>query len=263
MLTIRTHRFAAVSSLAGLLALAAPGVAAGDEGLGFGNEIDIEAVAGALEIEGDDLELEATNQGFRFDGPGYRSSLAGAELQVDIDLAALGLRDDDDGVNPVEVEEIPLAGFTIPCGANSYSFTSGELVFTSRTTSDEDRPPPYSGGFNAAVPIGTLIGEITGTVTNQNGETLQVFGIDSLDEVLSDEGFSAVTGVQLNFVDGNGVVADRVAFSGSFNGDGAASETVIVDHGTCRALVGPGIVVAGPFFVFPFVADRLITIQGF
>lgn len=270
MLKFRVFRSAVVWSCTGLLALGAAGAAADDDELDFGSEIEIEAVAGAVEIDGNNLLLDATNESFRFDGPGYRTSLAGADLQIDIDLAALGLRgdddDDDDGggnVDPVEVLVNDLTGLTITCGANSYSFASGELLFNRRVTSDGDRPPPYSPGFNAAVPIATLIGEITGTVTNQDGDTLQVFGIDNLDEVLSNDGFSAVTGVQLNFVDADGVVADRVAFSGSFNGDEVSSETVIVDHGTCRALVGPGIVVAGPFFAFPFVADRLITIQGF
>ena len=258
MLIGRAHQVTAVWGLAALLALGATGAEA--EGLGFGSKIEIEPVSGALEIGGLNLELKATNESFSFEGPGYETSLAGADVQFDIDVTRLGIRDADDGANPVQTFGFDLTGAVITCGDNSYTFTSGQLAFTQRTTSDQNRPPPWPSIF---VPIGTLVGEVSGTATKQDGESLEVFGIDILDEVLSDEGFSAVTGVQLDFVAADGTVADSVAFSGSFNGDGITSETVIVDHGTCRTLAASGFVSAGPFIVFPFIADRLITIQGF
>lgn len=276
-----SSRFAASPVLAGALAAAmavagAAGPALGDgdddDGDDFGNRVRIDAPAGAIKILGDRLVLKAKRDSLRHRGPGYRTSLIGDELRIDVDDGRLGLRhydDDDDGggpAEPVEVIVIPLgnlAGFPVVCGDNTYSFASGELIFTRRKTSDERRPPPFTPPFNAQFPVATLVGEISGTATNQDGEVFEVLGLDNADEVRSIEGFTSVTAVWISFIDAEGEVIDRAAFSGSFVSDGTKSETVIVDQGNCGVIDEQGNIQVGPFFVYPFPPDQLITIEGF
>lgn len=273
-------RIAAPPVLAGALTVAmALAGAAGpalsdddDDDDDFGTKIKIDAPAGALKILGDRLILKARRDSLRHRGPGYRTSLIGDDLRLDVNDGLLGLRgdddDDDDGgaVEPVEVLVFPLAdfaGFPVVCGDNTYSFASGELIFTRRKTSDEGRPPPFTPAFDAIFPVATLVGEVSGTATNQDGEVFEVLGIDNNDEVRSGEGYTSTTAVWLSFIDADGQVVDRAAFTGSYVFDGTSSETVIVDHGNCGVIDELGNIQIGPFFVFPFPPDQLITIEGF
>ena len=275
-----SSRSAAYPVLAGALAAAMAFAGAAGPALGedddddddFGTRIKIDAPAGALKIRGDRLLLKAQRDSLRHRGPGYRTSLIGDDLRIDVDDGRLGLRhhdDDDDGggpVEPVEVIVIPLAnlaGFPVVCGDNAYSFASGELIFTRRRTSDEGRPPPFTPEFDAQFPVATLVGEISGTATNQDGEVFEVLGIDNNDELRSENGYTSTTAVWLSFIDADGQVVDRAAFTGSYVFDGTKSETVIVDHGNCGTIDELGNIQIGAFFVFPFPPDQLITIEGF
>ena len=272
-------RSAVSSALAGVIVavLAFTGPALGDDDdhdlfgnrTKFGNRIKIDAPTGALKLFGDRQILKAKRDSLRHRGPGYRTSLIGDDLRIDINDGRLGLRShhaDGGTVEPVEVIVIPLGGFAalpVVCGDNTYSFASGELIFTRRKTSDERRPPPFTPQFDAAFPVATLIGEISGTATNQDGEVLEVLGVDSADEVRSEDGFTSVVAVWLSFIDADGQVVDSAAFTGSFVSDGTTSETVIVDHGNCGVIDDLGNIQIGPLFVYPFPPDQLITIEGF
>ena len=274
-----SSRSAAYPVLAGALAAAmaftgaaGPALGEDDDDDDFGTRIKIDAPTGALKVRGDRLLLKAQRDALRHRGPGYRTSLIGDDLRIDVNDGRLGLRDhdddDDDGgpVEPVEVIVIPLAnlgGFPVVCGDNTYSFASGELIFTRRKTSDEGRPPPFTPEFDAQFPVATLVGEISGTATNQNGEVFEVLGIDNNDEVRSEDGYTSTTAVWLSFIDADGQVVDRAAFTGSYVFDGTKSETVIVDHGNCGTIDELGNIQIGAFFVFPFPPDQLITIEGF
>ncbi len=72
-----------------------------------------------------------------------------------------------------------------------------------------------------------------------------------------------MTAVWLSFIDQDGQVVDRAAFSGRFTSDGSESGTLIVDHGNCGVEISPGNIRVRPFFIYPFPPDRLIKIRGF
>lgn len=266
-----------VGGMVGALAMAfALGAAAGtalaydddddDDRHGARSRIKIDAPEGALRITGDRLVLKARQDELRHRGPGYRTSLIDGELRVDINDGRLGIRDDDDGDAPVTVDVFDLADFAafpIVCGDTTYTFASGELIFTRRETSDRDRPAPFPPEIDDLFPVATLVGEIIGTAVNQDGEVFDVTGLDNADEVFDGDDFTSVTAVWLNFIDQDGVVVDRAALSGRFKADDTSSETVVVDHGNCGAEIVPGDIRVGPFFIYPFPPDRLIKIRGF
>lgn len=230
------------------------------------SRIKIDAPSGSLRITGDRLVLEARKDELRHRGPGYRTSLIDGELRVDINDGRLGIRDDDGAAAPVTVDVFDLANFAafpIVCGDTTYTFASGELIFTRRETSDRDRPAPFPPEIDDAFPVATLVGEIIGTAINQDGEVFDVTGLDNADEVFDGDDFTSVTAVWLSFIDQDGVVVDRAALSGRFKADGKSSETVVVNHGNCGAEIVPGDIRVGPFFIYPYPADQVITIRGF
>lgn len=267
----KAQRSALVGALAVIFALGAattPALAYDDDDddrHSARSRIKIDAPQGALRITGDRLVLKARKDDLRHRGPGYRTSLIDGELRIDINDGRLGIRDDD-GDAPVTVDVFDLAGFAafpVVCGDTTYTFASGELIFTRRETSDRDRPAPFPPEIDDAFPVATLVGEIIGTAVNQDGEVFDVTGLDNADEVFDGDDFTSVTAVWLNFIDQDGVVVDRAALSGRFKADGTNSETVVVNHGNCGAEIEPGDIRVGPFFIYPYPADQVITIESF
>ena len=148
------------------------------------------------------------------------------------------------------------------CENGTYRITSGSFDVIERASSTGLRPLPYTPQFDVGFPnIITFVGTISGTVTNESGESFKLFMTDLAHEVLTDRSFSSTAPIHAYFVDSRGRVRDHASLVGRVNVDlkTGKSQHKIVDRGTCHQTanlnLGPGTdqaTVFGPFFVLPF-----------
>jgi hypothetical protein len=207
-----------------------------------------------FEIEEDRREVEAK-------GPGFDVELDKRGIDVDIDEEDFGI---PEAGFPIEVNESDLgaAGPLRPfvCENGTYRIQTGIFRTTARISSRELRPPPFPEGFNSQFPISTFVGELEGTVIDENGETLRLVFSDLVHERLTARDYASTNPLHGFFVDRRGRVRDRISLVGRFNSrrDGQDAVYAIEDRGTCRQFATvagqPNVVVSGPFFVFPFNA---------
>jgi hypothetical protein len=198
-------------------------------------------------------------------GPGFVLKLSTRGIGVRIDEDEFG---DPGSGNPIERQTINLTGLTLrpfQCENGTYTITTGTFERTFRVSQFALRPPPYTPGFGTSFPgiLSPFVGEIEGTVTDANGETLRFLVSDLAHEVLTEDSFTSTAPIHGLFVDQQGRVRDRISLIGRFHSGrgGEKARYWIEDRGTCRQRAdlpyGPGseqAVVTGPFFVLPFSA---------
>ncbi|GGS69920.1 hypothetical protein GCM10010156_30870 [Planobispora rosea] len=198
-------------------------------------------------------------------GPGFVLKLSPRAVGVRIDEERFG---DPSGGNPIERQTIDLTGRTLrpfECENGTYTIKTGTFERTWRISQFARRPLPYTEGFATGSPgiFTPFVGVLEGTVADAEGRTLRFLISDLVQEVLTEDGFSATAPIHGFFVDEKGRVRDRISLIGRFNSgrDGRNAVYGIEDRGTCRQIAdlpfGPGserAVVTGPLFVLPFSA---------
>ena len=207
-----------------------------------------------FEIEEDKREVEV-------DGPGFEVELDKRGIDVDIDEEDFGI---PKAGFPIEVNETDLGAVVglrpFICENGTYRIQTGIFRTTERVSSLELRPPPFPEAFSRNFPIFTFVGELEGTVIDENGETLRLVFSDLVHERLTARDYASTNPLHGFFVDERGRVRDRISLVGRFNSrrDGQDAVYAIEDRGTCRQFATvagqPNVVVSGPFFVFPFNA---------
>ncbi|GAA3018867.1 hypothetical protein GCM10017559_48700 [Streptosporangium longisporum] len=209
------------------------------------------------------LKIKESRFHVKATGPGFVLKLSPRGLDVRIDEERFG---DPATGNPIVRQTIDLTGRTLrpfECENGTYTIKTGTFERTYRISQLAKRPLPYTEGFATGSPgvFTPFVGEIEGTATDADGRTVRFLISDLVQEVLTEDGFSATAPIHGFFVDERGRVRDRISLVGRFNAgpDGRNAVHGIEDRGTCRQIAdlpfGPGserAVVTGPFFVLPF-----------
>jgi hypothetical protein len=224
----------------------------------------LSAIPAAAQEGAPGLEVKENHARVTVTGPGIRAHLNKHRLDVRIDEDAFG---DPSGGFPVERVTQEFTGPDLrpfECQNGTYAIESATFDQTLRVSSTEPRPLPYTEEFNDALPgILTFVGELRGTATDAEGDTVRLVVSDIVEEVAAEDGFASTVAIHGYFVDEDKRVRDRISLIGLINvgPDGEDASYLIEDRGTCRQVddldFGPGsadAVVTGPLFVLPFSA---------
>lgn len=196
------------------------------------------------------------------DGPGFDVRLTKRGVTTEIDDARFGI---PEAGFPVMRNESDLGARaptlrSFECENGTYRLVTGIFRTTSRASSTEDRPLPYTPAFNTR-DIATFVGTLDGVVTNESGERFRLILSDLVHEVQTARWFASTAPVHAYIVDANGRVRDRASLVGRVNIDRRTGRAFhwILDRGTCHQTanmnLGPGTdraTVFGPIFVLPF-----------
>jgi hypothetical protein len=210
------------------------------------------------------FEIKENRALVKADGPGFRVKLSRHDVRVRIDEERFGIPEAGFEIEEGETNLGAVANLRpFVCENGTYRLVEGIFRTTSRTSSSEARPLPYTPAYNARFPISTFVGTLDGVVVNEEGERFRLLVSDLVHEVITPGSFSATAPIHAFIVDSRGRVRDRASLVGRVNVDRTTGQAVhrIVDRGTCHqtadlsAIYGPGTersTVFGPFFVLPF-----------
>jgi hypothetical protein len=210
------------------------------------------------------FDIKENHARVKADGPGFRVKLNKHDVRVRIDEERFGIPEAGFPIEESATDFGPIAPNLRPfvCENGTYRLVSGIFRVTERSSSDEQRPLPYTDAFEQRFPtIITFVGTLDAVVTNEDGEQFRLLMSDLAHEVMTPRSFSSTAPIHAFIVDSRGRVVDRAALTGRVNIDRTTGAAVhrIVDTGTCHQTfnlnLGPGTdraTVFGPFFVLPF-----------
>jgi hypothetical protein len=211
-----------------------------------------------------DFDIKESRERVKADGPGFRVKLSKRDIRVRINDRRFGIPEAGFPIVRENTDFGPIAPQLrqIECENGTYRIVSGIFRVTERTSSDEQRPLPYTDAFEGRFPtIITFVGTLDAVVTNEDGEQFRLLMSDLAHEVMKPRSFASTAPIHAFIVDSRGRVVDRASLTGRVNIDrttGVAQHR-IVDRGTCHQTADLGLgegtdraTVFGPFFVLPF-----------